>query len=404
MQSRTQTTPLLLMAIATGLCAGGNYVNQPLLADFSATFGVSDSMAAATVTVLQGMYALGLILLVPLGDKFNRKTLALTLLGLAAAGHFLATISPTFWVLVIGLAIAGLFSTAAQVLVPYAADLAPEGQAGQAMGTVLSGLLAGILLARTVSGILGQIAGIRLPYATLTLALVLVGIALWRSLPSDTKPHSATESIDLRRVYSSMLELALTQPRVRTRSLMSALAFASVAAMMATMTALLAGKPFFLSTGVIGLIGLAGVVGALAARPVGKLGDQNRSGLATALSFGSLVIGWIISIFGAHHLWAVIVAFLFVDFGLQSMHVTGMAIVTSTVPGARARLNSLYMFIYFLGATAGSLIGAVAWHHWQWPGVVGAGLILVGILGVVYIWDTAIVRRAAATPDPADGS
>nr|WP_172644075.1 MFS transporter [Corynebacterium auriscanis] len=137
---------------------------------------------------------------------------------------------------------------------------------------------------------------------------------------------------------------------------------------------------------------------------MGKLGDQNRSGLATALSFGSLVIGWIISIFGAHHLWAVIVAFLFVDFGLQSMHVTGMAIVTSTVPGARARLNSLYMFIYFLGATAGSLIGAVAWHHWQWPGVVGAGLILVGILGVVYIWDTAIVRRAAATPDPADGS
>ncbi|WP_426717936.1 MFS transporter [Corynebacterium auriscanis] len=404
MQSRTQTTPLLLMAIATGLCAGGNYVNQPLLADFSATFGVSDSMAAATVTVLQGMYALGLILLVPLGDKFNRKTLALTLLGLAAAGHFLATISPTFWVLVIGLAIAGLFSTAAQVLVPYAADLAPEGQAGQAMGTVLSGLLAGILLARTVSGILGQIAGIRLPYATLTLALVLVGIALWRSLPSDTKPHSATESIDLRRVYSSMLELALTQPRVRTRSLMSALAFASVAAMMATMTALLAGKPFFLSTGVIGLIGLAGVVGALAARPVGKLGDQNRSGLATALSFGSLVIGWIIAIFGAHHLWAVIVAFLFVDFGLQSMHVTGMAIVTSTVPGARARLNSLYMFIYFLGPTAGSLIGAVAWHHWQWPGVVGAGLILVGILGVVYIWDTAIVRRAAATPDPAGGS
>nr|WP_052095081.1 MFS transporter [Corynebacterium auriscanis] len=270
MQSRTQTTPLLLMAIATGLCAGGNYVNQPLLADFSATFGVSDSMAAATVTVLQGMYALGLILLVPLGDKFNRKTLALTLLGLAAAGHFLATISPTFWVLVIGLAIAGLFSTAAQVLVPYAADLAPEGQAGQAMGTVLSGLLAGILLARTVSGILGQIAGIRLPYATLTLALVLVGIALWRSLPSDTKPHSATESIDLRRVYSSMLELALTQPRVRTRSLISALAFASVAAMMATMTALLAGKPFFLSTGVIGLIGLAGVVGAWQLAPWGS--------------------------------------------------------------------------------------------------------------------------------------
>lgn len=401
MHSSTKRAPLLLMAIATGLCAGGNYVNQPLLADFSRTFGISDAAAATTVTVLQGMYALGLLLLVPLGDKFNRKTLALTLLGLAAAGHLLATVSPSFWVLVTGLAIAGLFSTAAQVLVPYAADLAPEGQAGQAMGTVLSGLLTGILLARTVSGVLGEIAGIRLPYATLTLALVLVGIALWRALPSDTKHEDSGASPNLGHIYTSMLQLLLTQPRVRTRSLMSALAFASVAAMMATMTALLAGQPFFLSTGVIGIIGLAGVVGAMAARPVGKLGDQGRSGLATALSFSSLVIGWFIAMFGSQHLWAVIVAFLFIDFGLQSMHVTGMAIVTSSVPGARARLNSLYMFIYFLGATAGSLIGALAWNRWHWAGVVGAGIILVAILGAVYVWDSVLVRRNSRAPKPA---
>lgn len=401
MHSSTKRAPLLLMAIATGLCAGGNYVNQPLLADFSRTFGISDAAAATTVTVLQGMYALGLLVLVPLGDKFNRKTLALTLLGLAAAGHLLATVSPSFWVLVTGLAIAGLFSTAAQVLVPYAADLAPEGQAGQAMGTVLSGLLTGILLARTVSGVLGEIAGIRLPYATLTLALVLVGIALWRALPSDTKHEDSGASPNLGHIYTSMLQLLLTQPRVRTRSLMSALAFASVAAMMATMTALLAGQPFFLSTGVIGVIGLAGVVGAMAARPVGKLGDQGRSVLATALSFSSLIIGWFIAMFGSQHLWAVIVAFLFIDFGLQSMHVTGMAIVTSSVPGARARLNSLYMFIYFLGATAGSLIGALAWNRWHWAGVVGAGMTLVAILGAVYIWDSVLVRRNPRAPKPA---
>lgn len=397
MPSSTKRAPLLLMAIATGLCAGGNYVNQPLLADFSRVFGISDAAAATTVTVLQGMYALGLILLVPLGDRFNRKTLALTLLGLAAVGHLLATVSPAFWVLVVGLAIAGLFSTAAQVLVPYAADLAPEGKAGQAMGTVLSGLLMGILLARTVSGVLGEIAGIRLPYATLTLALVLIGIALWRALPNDSRQHSSDTPIKLGHIYTSMVRLLLTQPRVRTRSLMSALAFASVAAMMATMTALLAGQPFFLSTGMIGLIGLSGVIGALAARPIGKLGDQGKSGLATAISYTSLVIGWLIAIFGGQHLWAVIIAFVFVDFGLQSMHVTGMAIVTSSVPGARARLNSLYMFIYFLGATAGSLIGAIGWNQWRWAGVVGAGLVLVAILGAVYLWDSVLVRRSRAT-------
>ena len=237
---------------------------------------------------------------------------------------------------------------------------------------------------------LGEIAGIRLPYATLTLALVLVGIALWRALPSDTKHEDSGASPNLGHIYTSMLQLLLTQPRVRTRSLMSALAFASVAAMMATMTALLAGQPFFLSTGVIGVIGLAGVVGAMAARPVGKLGDQAVRGLPprchSARSSSAGLSPCSAANTSGRSSWH------FFSSTLACSRCTSQEWPSSRLPyPAHERLNSLYMFIYFLGATAGSLIGALAWNRWHWAGVVGAGMILVAVLGAVYIWDSVLV-------------
>lgn len=362
------------MAVTCGLCAGGNYFNQPLLHSIAVDLQVSEATAAATVTIAQVSYALGLLLLVPLGDMLERRRLAVGLTLLAALGQFTSGFAPGIGMLAVGTAMAGLFSVAAQVLVPMAAALSRPERSGQAVGLVMSGLLTGILAARSVAGLLSGLGGWPTVYRVAGVLMLVVAGLLWRVLPDSRNPARSGYGQILR----SMAALVRSQPRLRSRALIGALSFASVSSLFSTMALLLAGPPFGLGDSAIGLVGLVGAAGALMAGLAGRLADRGRlqatSGgccLLLLLSWGALWLG------GTSLAWF-LVGMLVIDVALQGLHISNQNVVYRLLPEARGRLNAVYMTSYFIGAAAGSALGSLAWQWGGWAGccVLGAALAL----------------------------
>ncbi|WP_432561209.1 MFS transporter [Kineococcus sp. SYSU DK003] len=385
---------LLLMAVTTGLTVGGNYVNQPLLDTIAGDLGVSDGRAAGLVTVAQVSYGLGLLLVVPLGDLLERRRLLVVLALLAAAGHALCALAPDYWALAVGTAVAGLFSVAAQILVPFAAELAEPGRAGRAVGTVMSGLLIGALLARSVSGAIAEVAGWHAPYAVVAVALVLIALVLGRRLPRSA-PHAVGGYLA---TLASGARLVAELPRLRTRALLGGLGFAGVSVLFATMTFQLAGPRFGLSDLQIGLVGLSGVAGALMATAAGRMADAGRGQWATGIGAVGLVTTWgLLGLSASTWLTSLVLfvlGFGLVDMFLQAVHVSNQNVVYPLRPDARARLNSVYMTTYFAGGALGSAVGSAAWGAGGWPVVtaVGAGFGVLTIL--VWLVDLRLERRS----------
>ena len=372
---------LLAMAVACGLCAGGNYFNQALLHSIALDFGVSDAAAGLSVTVAQVAYAVGLLLITPLGDKLERRRMAVVLMLLAAAGHAMVGWSLSFAMFMWGTLMAGLFSVAAQVLVPMAAALAAPGHAGRNVGVVLSGLLVGILLSRSVAGGLSALDGWRLVYQVTT--VVMVAMALWmiKALPTSR----TAQPLPYAQVLRSMGHLLRTQPALRWRTTASALAFASVSVMFATMALVLSSAPLQLSDMQIGLVGLAGVTGALIANVAGQSADRGQGGLLLQAGAAMLCLSWLGLWWGqASVLWFV-VGVLVMDLGLQAINVTNQSSIASLLPEARSRMNAVYMTGYFAGASAGSALGVWAWNAAGWLGActLGAGLAGLAAISVV---------------------
>lgn len=371
---------LLLMALACGLCAGGNYFNQALLHSIALHFDVDDAAAGLSVTVAQVAYAVGLLFITPLGDKFERRRMAVVLMLLAAAGHAQVGWSQSFAMFMAGTLIAGLFSVAAQVLVPMAAALAAPGHAGRNVGLVLSGLLVGILLSRSVAGGLSAIGGWSLVYQVTAVAMVLMALWLRRALPTSHHP----QPMPYTQVLRSMGQLLRTQPALRLRTTASALAFASVSVMFATMALVLSSAPLHLSDAQIGLVGLAGVTGALIANMAGSWADKGKGNALLRLGAVTLLLSWWLLWQGQSSVWWFVAGVLVMDLGLQAIHVTNQSSVASLLPEARSRMNAVYMTGYFAGASAGSALGVWAWNLAGWQGAcsVGAGLALLAAISV----------------------
>ncbi|WP_280188319.1 MFS transporter [Delftia sp. PS-11] len=381
---------LLLMATACGLCAGANYFNQPLLHSMAVDLGISEARAALTVTLAQVSYALGLLLLVPLGDMLERRRLVLVLMLLAALGLLGSGMASSFGLLAAGTVMTGLFSVAAQVLVPMAASFAAPGASGRAVGLVMSGLLTGILAARSVAGVLSELGGWNAVYWTGALAMAAVALALRRVLPQAPP----AQRIGYGAVMRSLLTLVREQPRLRSRALIGGLGFATVSVLFSTMALLLAGPAYGLGDAQIGLIGLVGVAGALMANMAGRLADRGLEQRTTLAGGLLMLLGWGALWLGASSLWWFLAGLLIVDAALQALHISNQNVIYALVPSARSRVNAVYMTGYFIGASLGSAIGSYAWLHWGWSGASAAGLALgLATLGVI-AWDRRLARQA----------
>jgi len=369
------------------------YYAQPVLDDIAKSFGTSSGTAGLVVTFAQIGYAVGLALLVPLGDLLARRWLVPAVLLLTAGGLVVSASAPGIGVLIAVGLIVGAGSVAAQILVPMAASLADEKHRGHVVGVVMSGLLIGILLARTVSGVVAQASGWRVVYIMAAGVTALLAVVLARLLPPETaRPH-----IGYGTLLRSAARLLATESLLRRRAVFGALGFAAFSVFWTTMAFLLAGRPYHYDDLTIGLFGLVGASGALCANLAGRWADRGWT-RATTLAFAGLVgVSFLPLWWGRHQLAMLIVGILLLDVGVQGLQVTNQSLIYRLAPDARSRINSAYMVCYFAGGAVGSAIGSSVYESRRWTGVcvLGAG---IGIVATAAAIVDAVRRPTAPGP------
>lgn len=386
---------ILLMSVATGLVVASNYYAQPLLHTISQQFALSNAAAGSIVMIAQLSYALGLILLVPLGDLFERRGLIVSMTLLSSGSLLLSAFAPNIQTLMLGTAVTGMLSVVAQVLVPFAATLAAPHERGKAVGTVMSGLLLGILLARTAAGVLADLGSWRTIYWVAALLMLCMSCTLWKVLPR----HQSRAAMSYPQLLGSILRLFAEDPLLRGRSLLGALLFAAFSMLWTPLTFLLSSPPYGLNTTTIGLFGLVGAAGAYAANRFGRLADRGLGNAATRIGLLLLLGSWGLMAFGQVSVIALLAGILIQDLAIQGIHVTNTSVLYRRRPEARSRLTAGYMTSYFIGGATGSLVSSWLYAHHGWPGVVTAGAVLATVtLAYGTLAASARIPPAASPP------
>lgn len=363
---------IVLMAVATGLAVASNYYPQPLLETIARAFDLSVNQAGFIVTVAQLGYACGLMFIVPLGDMFERRSLIVLMTLLSAAGLLITAMAPTLTIMLIGTALTGLFSVVAQILVPLAATLAEPERRGKVVGLIMSGLLLGILLARTVAGALASLGGWRTVYWVASALMIVMALVLWRKLPK----HQQHTDLNYPQLLKSIFTLFIHTPVLRTRALIGMFCFANFSILWTSMAFLLAGPAYHYSEAVIGLFGLVGAAGALAATRAGHLADKGKAHLTTTAGLVLLLLSWAAIAYGQHSVISLIIGIIVLDLSVQGVHITNQSVIYKSMPEARNRLTAGYMTTYFIGGAVGSLVSASAYQAAGWYGVSIAGTIM----------------------------
>ncbi|MDC0713336.1 MFS transporter [Stigmatella sp. ncwal1] len=367
-----------LMAVAAGLAAANLYYNQPLLGDIGQEWGVTGSALGWVPTMTQVGYAVGMLFIAPLGDSLERRRVIVTMTVLVSLALVGAALAPSLaWMVVASFAV-GLTTVIPQLLVPFAAHLAAPAERGRVVGTVMSGLLVGILLSRTAAGFIGTQLGWRAMFWMGSgLMLGLAGV-LWWKLPVQP----AEEALSYPALLRSMVSLVREEPVLRLHALLGALSFGAFGAFWATLALYLQSLPGRYGPQVAGLFGLVGVAGALAAPLVGRYADVRGDRKINALALGVLLASFAVLGWGGRWLWAIALGVILLDLGAQANHISNQTRVQALRPAARSRLNTLYMVSYFVGGATGAYAGTVAWTHVGWAGVcaVGAALSLAALL------------------------
>ncbi|EWM46012.1 MFS transporter [Bordetella holmesii] len=387
---------VFLMSVATGLAVAGNYYAQPLLHIIGEQFQVSNATTGSIVTIAQLSYAVGLVLIVPLGDLVERRRLIVFMTALSAVGLLISASAPGISWLMLGTFLTGMLSVVAQVLVPFAATLADPAQRGRIVGTLMSGLLLGILLARTASGVLADLGGWRTVYWVASVLLLGMSVVLWRILLD----HRGSAQLSYPRLLMSIVHLYREEPLLRARSIIGGLIFACFSMLWTPLTFLLSSPPYGYSTTTIGLFGLAGALGAYAARAFGRMADQGLGNRATVAGLVLLLGSWGLIAWGAHAVIPLLIGIIIQDMAIQGVHVTNQSAVYRLRPEARSRLTAGYMTSYFIGGAAGSLASAWIYGHYGWYGVTATGAI-TALLALLY---GCLAKGASIPATPASPS
>jgi predicted MFS family arabinose efflux permease len=369
----------LVLAIACGVAVSSIYFPQAVVPLIARDLGVPPESAALVATVAQLGYALGLFLLVPLGDRVPHRPLLLTLLGLTATGLVVAGLAPNLPVLLVLGAAVGVTTVVPQVLLPMAAGLVPDDRRGAVTGTLLSGLLAGILLARTFGGVLGEWLGWRGPYLVAAGLVVLVAGALARAVPATT-PTS-------RQRYPALLGTALrllaTEPDLRRSGTYQALMFGAFSAAWTSVVLLLTGPTYGLDARAVGLLALVGAGSVLVSPVAGRRADRSGPGAVNLVCFvGALLSAGVLALAaggGWPGLVALAAGMLLLDVAVQAGGVANQARIFALRPEVRSRLNTAYTTCGFLGGAAGSWLGIQAQVRLGWVGVCGLVGLAAGI-------------------------
>jgi predicted MFS family arabinose efflux permease len=366
---------LLLLATIAGVAVANIYYNQPLLDNFRQSFPASASWVGVVPAVTQLGYAAGMLLLAPLGDRFDRRALILLQTAGMCIALVVAAAAPALPLLVAASLAIGVLATIAQQAVPFAAELAPPSQRGHAVGTVMSGLLLGILLARTAAGFVAEYFGWRAVFAVSVLALLALAVVIVLRLPKS-KP---TSTLSYGKLLVSMWHLVVEHRALREASLTGAALFAGFSIFWSVLALLLAGPPFHLGPQAAGLFGIVGAAGALAAPLAGKFADRRGPRAIITLSIVLVAISFVVFGFSAKSIAGLVIGVIVLDVGVQAAQISNQSRIYALKPDARSRVNTVYMVAYFIGGALGSAVGAAVWPVFGWVGVSVAGLVFAGL-------------------------
>ncbi|MEW4452256.1 MFS transporter [Bremerella sp. JC817] len=365
----------VLLAATVGMVVGNLYYAQPLLAVIANDLGLTEAQVGSAATLGLLAQAAGMLLLLPLGDVYDRRPFILASVGSSILSLLAVSASNGIVWLSVSCVLLGVSTIGTHMTISLAASLAHERQRGFVVGTVFGGLLTGLLLSRALSGVLGSIWGWRNVYYIAATGLAILLILLWKKLPASV-PHS---KMTYPQLLISMAKLLRDEPILRASCVYGSASFAGFGAFWVTLSFHLEQPPMEYGSDVAGLLGLLAISGALAAGPVGKLADSMGalyilipSLLLTFFSF--LVMGlWGSSI------WVLAVGVVLMDMGMQAVHVCNQSRIYSLLPEARNRLGAVYVVTYFLGGSVGSAIGVWAWTSYGWPGVCYSATAFLGI-------------------------
>jgi predicted MFS family arabinose efflux permease len=373
---------ILAMAIACGLTAANLYYSQPLLALIARTFGVSQGAAAIVVTATQLGYAAGLAFVVPLGDVLENRKLACRTLLVTAVALAVAAFSPDFTLFLVMSVCIGVTSVVVQVLVPFAADLAPAAQRGKYVGRVMSGLLLGILLARSVSSVTAAAWGWRSIYVISAVAMLALSLVLRRVLPE----HRPATAVRYGKLLRSALQLVREEPVLRRRAASQALMFGAFSCFWTSIAYELVDA-HHLSQLQIAVFALVGAAGAAAALAAGVLGDRGHGRLGRGVSIAAGLAAMVLAWAGSASVILLACAAVLLDLATQGHQVLSQRDVYALREDARARLNTVYMTSAFIGGSIAS--GVSGWLHdeYGWTGVTVFGAILPLLAGCSWLSD-----------------
>jgi predicted MFS family arabinose efflux permease len=377
---------VFLLAVSAAVAIANLYYSQPLLEQMANEVHAPRAQIGLLATLAQVGYGLGMLFLVPLGDMLERRRLIVALCVVVAIFLAMMGAAPTLpWMLAASLLI-GVFTCAPQVMIPYAATLATPENRGRVVGNVMSGLLIGILLSRTVSGFVGAHAGFRAVYYGAAVVMLILAAVLRFSL----EPQHPTQTLSYGALIKSLWGLLWREPVLRRHALLGALTFAGFSVFWTTLSFQLATPPLHYGGDVAGLYGLVGVAGALVAPLVGRLADKGGAARSNLISILACAVSFVILFFGGTSLVGLAIGVLLLDIGAQGNHVTNQARVFSLDPALRSRFNAVYMTLYFAGGAVGSALATQAFIQAGWHGV--------SLLGVAVSLASLLVFFTVAAP------
>jgi predicted MFS family arabinose efflux permease len=371
---------ILLMSLACGMAVANLYYNQPLLADMGRTFHATAHQVGNIAMFTQIGYAVGMFLFVPLGDMKERRLL-ITILLIAVTISLIgvATAQNLVWMNIASLAL-GVTTVVPQIIVPLAAQMAAPIERGKVIGSVMSGLFIGILLARTVAGLIGGSLGWRTMFWIAAAMMLVLAIILRTFLPKSY-PESRLSYPGL---YKSIWQLIVTQPILREASLMGAMLFGCFSVFWTSLSFFLEGEPYHYGSEVAGLFGLVGIVGVAGAPIVGRLTDRFNAKTMVGLFIGITLLSYLFFGIIGTSLSGLVIGVILLDLGVQGAQVSNQTRIYSLIPEARSRLNTVYMVSYFLGGSLGSTLSGYAWSLWKWQGICLTGGLMILIAFLVW--------------------
>ncbi|WP_339296718.1 MFS transporter [Paenibacillus sp. FSL W7-1279] len=369
----------LLFAIACGMSVANIYFAQPLLDELSYEFNLDYAVIGILITVTQIFYALGLLLLVPLGDLLNQRRLIIGQMAISVAALVIVGTASSGAMLFAGLALVGLLAVVTQTIVAFVATVAAPAERGRAVGMVTSGIVIGILLARTISGVLKDLAGWRSVYLVSAALMLFMVYALYKVLPNVKRK---VKTLSYSQLLKSVLVLFLQERLLRVRAVLAMLIFTAFSILWTPLVLPLSAPPLSLSHSAIGAFGLVGVVGALAAAKAGKLADRGYGQRTTGIALSLLLLSWLPVSYTERSLFALVIGIILLDLAVQAVHVTNQSMIFALRPQARSRMVAGYMIFYSIGSAAGSIASTHIYAQYGWHGVcmLGASVSAIALI------------------------